>query len=154
MIIIHLFILFGFPKGKFIYTSTYIIVSCCLKNLTRKIWLTQNDFIIERCQQQSRQLIDSLDTNDQGDITWQELHVIKSNKQKWIDRCYRSHIAGTSYVWSRPQPLFSTFLLNRAPEAPGEYKLNVNVCLKFHTASILSCTHGYRGNVPQRTDFA
>lgn len=48
VIIIHLFMLLSFPKGKF-YLDKYIH-SFYHKNLTRNIWLTQNDFIIERCQ--------------------------------------------------------------------------------------------------------
>lgn len=63
-----------------------------------------------------------------------------------------AHIAGAFYVVA--EPLFSAFLLKRAPEAPGEYKLNASVCLKFHAASTLSYAHGYRRNVPQRTGFA
>lgn len=62
---------------------------------------------------------------------------------------------GGIYVWSpRPRrPLFSTFLLNRAPGALSEYKLNASVCLNFHTASVLSCVHRDMGEMSHITPF-
>lgn len=54
--------------------------------------------------------------------------VVSSNMHQAV--CGRSHTI-VLVVFAKP----------RAARSPPEYKLNANVCLKFHTASLLSCAH-------------